>query len=330
MNCEIIPPVPLELIKQELTEEKRLRTTNRSGNIVYIVTYQDSPNVVREIGRLREIAFREAGGGSGLACDLDAYDTCENPYKQLIVWDPEDEVILGGYRYRLGCEVELDEQGQPKLATSHLFHFSERFIKDYLPYTVELGRSFVRLEYQSTRMGTKGLFALDNLWDGLGALMVIQPRCKYFFGKFTMYPSYDRYARDLILYFLNKHFSDTDCLIRPLSALSFVHDEQELAAVFTGSDFCQDYKILSAAVRERGLSIPPLVNAYMKLSLTMKVFGTAINDSFGNVEETGILIATDELETEKRVRHIESFHKECPDIDLFCAQKRFVNPQWEQ
>ncbi len=323
MSCEIIAPVELELIKSELTEDKRLRMTNRSGNIVYIVTHQDSPNVMREIGRLREIAFRAAGGGSGLACDLDDFDTCERPYKQLVVWDPENEVILGGYRYRLGRDVELDAEGQPILATSHLFRFSERFIRDYLPYTIELGRSFVTLEYQSTRMGTKGLFALDNLWDGLGALMVIEPKCKYFFGKFTMYPSYDRYARDLILYFLNKHFPDPEQLSKPICPLQLENPEEELAAVFTETEFREDYKILSARVRERGLSIPPLVNAYMNLSPTMKLFGTAINDEFGDVEETGILITFDEMLHEKRVRHMESFLKDCPDINKFRVGKVF-------
>lgn len=323
MNEKIIDPIPLELLKAELTDEKRLRTTNRSGNIVYIVSWQDSPNVVREIGRLREIAFRAAGGGTGKSCDLDEFDTCEHPYKQIVVWDPENEEIIGSYRYRLGSEVEFDQTGQPILATSHLFHFSERFIRDYLPQTIELGRSFVTLEYQSTRMGSKSIFALDNLWDGLGALMVIMPQCKYFFGKFTMYPSYDRYARDLILYFLNKHFPDPDQLILPRHPLHLEHPEAELASIFTETDFRKDYKILSARVRERGLSIPPLVNAYMNLSPTMRLFGTAINDGFGDVEETGMLIDFDEVLVEKRLRHMESFLKEHPDQGVFRLGKVF-------
>ncbi|MBR5776389.1 MAG: GNAT family N-acetyltransferase, partial [Bacteroidaceae bacterium] len=222
---EIIPRIPRELLLSELTPEKKLRTTNKSGNEIYIVTWQDSPNVVRELGRLREIAFRAAGGGTGLSMDLDEFDTMENPYKQLLVWDPEAQEILGGYRYLLGSEVKLDENGQPILATSHMFRFSEKFVREYLPYTIELGRSFVTLEYQSSRMGTKGLFALDNLWDGLGALTVIMPDVRYFFGKFTMYPSYDRMARDMILYFLKMYFSDPDSLILPMKPLSLWHDE---------------------------------------------------------------------------------------------------------
>lgn len=311
---EIIPKVPRELLKSELTEDKKLRMTNKSGNEIYVVTWQDSPNVVRELGRLREIAFREAGGGTGLSLDLDEFDTMENPYKQLLVWDPDEEEILGGYRYLLGSQVQLKPDGQPLLATSHMFHFSEKFMKEYIPYTIELGRSFVTFEYQSSRMGTKGIFALDNLWDGLGALTVIEPDVKYLFGKFTMYPSYDRLARDMILYFLKKHFPDPDHLIEPMKPLQLWHDPKHFEELFTNDEFRKDYRILNREVRKLGYNIPPLVNAYMNLSPTMKLFGTAINDGFGDVEETGILIAVDEILEEKRMRHIDTFAAEHPEL----------------
>ena len=92
---DIIAPVPKELLKAELTEEKLLRFTHRSDNEIYITTAHDSPNVMREIGRLREIAFRAAGGGTGKALDIDEFDTMENPYKQLVVWNPENQDIIG-------------------------------------------------------------------------------------------------------------------------------------------------------------------------------------------------------------------------------------------
>ena len=304
---EIIAPVSKELLKAELTADKRLSYTNKSHNEIYVVTWQDSPNVLREIGRLREIAFRAAGGGTGMSLDLDDFDMMEEPYKQLIVWDPDVEAILGGYRYLIGADVKLREDGQPILATSHMFHFSENFMKNYMPYTIELGRSFVTLEYQSTRQGSKGLFTLDNLWDGLGALTVLVPDVRYYFGKMTMYPSYDRYGRDMILYFLKKHFEDKDRLIVPIHPLQLEADTEELGKLFVYEDFKEDYKILNSEVRKLGYNIPPLVNAYMGLSPTMKMFGTAINDEFGDVEETGILIAVDEIREEKRRRHIETF-----------------------
>ena len=310
---EIIAPVSKELLKAELTADKRLRYTNKSHNEIYVVTWQDSPNVLREIGRLREIAFRAAGGGTGMSLDLDDFDMMEEPYKQLIVWDPDVEAILGGYRYLLGAKVKLREDGQPILATSHMFHFSENFMRNYMPYTIELGRSFVTLEYQSTRQGSKGLFTLDNLWDGLGALTVLVPDVRYYFGKMTMYPSYIRRGRDMILYFLKKHFDDKDNLIIPLHPLKIETPEEELAALFCEDDFKKDYLILNREIRALGYNIPPLVNAYMSLSPTMKLFGTAINYGFGDVEETGILIAVDEILENKRVRHIDSFIKEHPE-----------------
>lgn len=310
---EIIKPISKELLKAELTEDKRLRMTNKSNNQIYIITAQNAPNVMKEIGRLREIAFRAAGGGTGLSMDIDEYDTMENPYKQLIVWNPEAEEILGGYRYLLGTDVRFDEKGAPILATSHMFNFSEKFLKEYLPTTIELGRSFVTLEYQSTRAGSKGLFALDNLWDGLGALTVVMPNVKYFFGKVTMYPSYHRQGRDMILYFLKKHFADKDSLITPMKPLQLESDENELATLFCKDTFKEDYKILNGEIRKLGYNIPPLVNAYMSLSPTMRMFGTAINYGFGDVEETGILIAVDEILAEKRIRHIQSFIENEPE-----------------
>ena len=310
---EIIAPIAKEILKSELTEERRMRFTNKSNNEIYVVTAHNAPNVMKEIGRLREIAFRAAGGGTGKSMDIDEYDVMPRPYKQLVVWNPEAEEILGGYRYLLGDEVEFDEKGKPVLATSHMFDFSEKFLKDYLPYTVELGRSFVTLEYQSSRAGAKGLFALDNLWDGLGALTVIKPNMRYFFGKMTMYPSYHRQGRDMILYFLNKHFEDKDRLITPVKPLMLETDPQLLKNLFCCDSFKEDYRILNTEVRKLGYNIPPLVNAYMGLSPTMRMFGTAINYGFGDVEETGILIAVDEILEEKRLRHIESFVKQNPE-----------------
>ena len=315
----IIPPVSRDLIKAELTPERRLRSTNKAGNEIYIVTWQQAPNVVREIGRLREIAFRAAGGGTGLALDLDEFDTCEHPYYQLIVWCPEDEQILGGYRFLPGREMQFRPDGQPHLATGHMFHFSQKFIDEYLRDTVELGRSFVTLEYQSTRKLAKSLFALDNLWDGLGALTVVIPGLKYFFGKMTMYPSFNRQARDMILYFLGKHFGDPDRLVVANEPLQLDTPDEELAALFVETDFRADYRILNTTVRSLGFNIPPLVNAYMGLSPTMRVFGTAVNHEFGNVEETGILIAVNEILEEKRMRHIDTFATEHPESMEFFA-----------
>ena len=329
MEQEIIQPVDVELLKAELTPDRMLRMTNKSRNQIYVITAHNAPNVMREIGRLREIAFRAGGGGTGKEVDIDEFDTCENCYKQLIVWNPEAEEIIGGYRYIYGTDWEIGPDGQPVLATSHMFHFSDKFLREYMPWTVELGRSFVSLDYQNVRKNTKSIFALDNLWDGLGALTVLNPNLKYFFGKMTMYPSYIRRGRDMILYFLQKHFGDKENLISPMKPLKIEEDPQELAALFCEDDFKKDYRILNSEVRKLGYDIPPLVNAYMSLSPTMKLFGTAINYGFGDVEETGILIAVDEILEEKRIRHVDSFIHEHPEALKITsgANKVFYKPK---
>ncbi|MDE6322047.1 MAG: GNAT family N-acetyltransferase [Muribaculaceae bacterium] len=306
MNHRVIDPVPEELILAELTPERLLRSTNKGGNDIYVVNAHNAPNTMNEIGRLREIAFRAAGGGTGKECDIDRYDLMDPPCQQLIVWDPQTHLILGGYRFIIGPDIKM-ENGVPRIATSHMFRFSDLFINDYLPYTIELGRSFVRLEYQSSRAGAKALYALDNLWDGLGALTVVYPQIKYLFGKVTMYPNYSTECRNMILYFLHKHFPDHQELVRPITPLGLDIDLAAMQALFVGDTFKEDYKILNTAVRACGFNIPPLVNAYMSLSPKMKMFGTAINDEFGDVEESGIFFAIDEIFEEKKRRHIGTY-----------------------
>ncbi|MDE6287716.1 MAG: GNAT family N-acetyltransferase [Muribaculaceae bacterium] len=312
MNQRIIEPVAQELIERELTPDRFLRDTNKGGNKIYVVDAHNSPNIMREIGRLREIAFRSAGGGSGKECDIDEFDMMTPACQQLLVWDPDSKLILGGYRYICGKDIKMDELGRPRIATAHMFKFSDNFIENYLPYTLELGRSFVRPEYQSSRAGAKALYALDNLWDGLGSLTVVHPEIKYLFGKVTMYPNYTERCRDMILFFLHKHFPDPDKLVRPITPLPFNSDPREMERIFTSDDFKEDYLILNSHVRATGNNIPPLVNAYMSLSPTMRMFGTAINEEFGNVEESGIFFAVDEILDAKKRRHIDTFHPTLP------------------
>jgi len=305
---EIIPPVPRDLIEAELTQDKFQRKTNKAENEIYILTHHDSPNIMLEIGRLRELTFRAAGGGVGEEVDIDHYDiTDEFPYKQLIVWDPSRREILGGYRFIHCAGLPRDQNGEVPLATSHLFNFSDEFIDDYLPFVIELGRSFVQPDYQSSKAGAKALFALDNLWDGLGALIVDHPDIRYFFGKVTMYTHFHTKARNLIQYFFLKYFKDNENLVTPIHPLDLGIDMKEMERVFNGGSYKEDYRILSQKVREFGENIPPLINSYMNLSPSMKTFGTVINDTFGNVEETGIILTISDIYEAKTDRHIETY-----------------------
>lgn len=304
----VIYPVEKAKLVAELTEDKYIRKTNKGGNEIYAFNAHNSPYLMQEIGRLRELTFRTAGGGTGKSVDIDEFDTNETvPYQQLIVWDPKEKEILGGYRYILCDHLPLNEEGEPNLATTELFKLSNRFKQEYLTKMIELGRSFVQPLYQSTKMGRKSLFALDNLWDGLGALTVENPEMKYFFGKVTMYTSFNREARDLILYFMRKYFKDEEGLVQPIHPLEINIDEAKFSRILCCNTYEEDYKILSRYVRDHGENIPPLVNAYMSLSPSMRTFGTAINPTFGGVEETAIIIKIEDVYETKKARHISTY-----------------------
>lgn len=306
---KIIEPIPVDLLMEELTEDKFIRTTNFGDNHIYIFSHKNSENLMKEVGRLREITFRAAGGGTGKSADIDDYDLADKPYKQLIVWSPKDKEILGGYRFIVSSEAPIDKYGNPEFATSKLFNYSDEFKQNYLPHLVELGRSFVVPSKQATNAGRRSLFALDNLWDGLGSLVVNYPEIKYFFGKVTMYPHFNKDARNLILYFLNKYFGKDEHLIELKKPLNLEFDTENLKNIFSSNDYKEEYKILSKKVRELGENIPPLINAYIGLSPTIKVFGTSINPYFGNVEETGIMITLADIYKTKIQRHIGTYKK---------------------
>lgn len=305
----IIDPIPRDILEKELTEELFVRTTNNSNNSIYIFNAHNAPNMMLELGRVRELTFRNAGGGTGKEVDIDEYDTAEVPFEQLIVWNPEEKEIVSAYRFILGKNILFGEDGQPLSPTAHLFEYSQEFITNYLPYTIELGRSFVQTQYQPSVNLRKGLFALDNIWDGLGALVVLNPDMKYFFGKMTMYNDYPRDARDMILFVLKKYFGDTEHLVYPINAKDINTPIEKLEAIFTGSTMEEDFKILNTNVRQHKVSIPPLINIYMGLTTTMKCFGTSANEGFGPVEETAIMVKIADIYPAKTDRHINSFTK---------------------
>ncbi len=306
---KLIDAVDKRLLKAELTHKHFLRNTNNGGNEIFVFKAEDAPNLMNEVGRLRELSFRESGGGTGMAIDVDDYDFGEGGFSQLIVWNPEEEEIVGGYRY-VDCKIlKIGENGQVHTPTAHLFHYTEKFIKEFLPYTIELGRSFVQPAYQPTKNLRKGMYSLDNLWDGLGGLVKEHPESRYFFGKVTMYGHFEEHARDLILYFFNLYFPDKDKLVVPHIPLVYKTAPEELANYFEGRDYEVDYKKLIQLVRSYNEGIPPLFNAYMNLSSTMRTFGTALNASFGKVEETGIMITIDDIFTAKKDRYINSYIK---------------------
>ena len=317
---DIIAPIPKELILKELTEEKFVRKTNYAGNEIYVFTHHEAPNLMQEVGRLRELTFRTAGGGTGNETDIDEFDISDDPYHQLLVWDPDHQEILGGYRFYLPVEGADGSKLGKRLSTSHLFNFSEKFQRDYMPCMIELGRSFVQPAYQSTARARRGIYALDNLWDGLGAIMIDHPHINYFFGKVTMYTHFNRQARNTLLHFLNKHFGDREQLITPKNPYDLEFDPAEYDKLYPGNDYATNYQIVSKKIRSLGENIPPLINAYMNLSPTFKVFDTVINDEFGDVEETGILVTIKDLYEAKVERHVNTYQR----VKYYLKKDKFI------
>lgn len=303
---DIIPPVDRALLNSELNSNTFVRKANNGDNQIYIINNHNAPHTLREIGRLRELTFRAAGGGTGLDCDLDDFDTCENSYDQLVVWNQEDQEIVGGYRY-IRCIKALQPDGDYHLATTELFEFSQKFKKEYLPKSIELGRSFVQPQYQPSVNNRKGLFSLDNLWDGLGALVIDNPDIDFFFGKVTTYRHFNIRARDFILRFMQYYFPDPEKLVWPHHEVALTADTAGFVKDLEGKDYKEGHKILNTLVRSLGENIPPLVNAYMNLSATMKSFGTAVNEEFGDVDETGILVAINDIYPTKKERHVNTY-----------------------
>ena len=300
---KIINPIEKSILKAELTADKFIRQTRKGENEIYSVNQHNSPNILREIGRLREVTFRASGGGTGEELDLDEYDLRGMCYQQLIVWSPEDEEIIGGYRY-IKCKETIDSNGEIHLSTAHYFKFSPSFINDYLPNTIELGRSWVRPDYQPSVNPKKGLYALDNIWDGLGALVKFNPDIQYFFGKVTMYPEYNRPSRNFLLTFMHHFFPDNENLMVPYHPLLMDEDVSVYLEIINQLPYKEAFKELNTFVREHGEFVPPLVNIYMSLSPTMKTFGTAVNADFGNVEETGILVTIADIYEDKKERYL--------------------------
>ena len=303
----IAKPVPLTIIKSELTKERFVRITNKGNNEIYIINHHNSPNVMREVGRLREVTFASAGGGTGKSLDIDQFDTEDICYEQLIVWAPEAQEIIGGYRF-IDC-AKIVVTDPLALSTRSYFSYSDKFINEYLPTTVELGRSWVQPNFQPRAGSRRGIFALDNLWDGLGAIVVDTPHIQYYSGKVTLYTNYNTEARDALMYFMDNFFEDKENLIVPINSQGITTNIEDFKTAIEGLDYKQAHKVLNGYVRERGENIPPLINSYMSLSPTMKTFGTAMNPDFGDVEETMILVRIADIYDEKKARHVDTYRK---------------------
>ena len=307
----IIDPIPAEVLEQELTKDLFLRQTNKANNEIYVINARNAPNILREIGRLREVTFRIAGAGSGNACDLQSFDIEDDACEQLLVWNPDAKEIIGSYRFTWGNRVTFEENGQPHNNTAHLFHFSDKFSKEYLPYSLEMARAFVQPKYQTAEMGAKSLFALDNLWDGIGGLVALNPQLKYLMGKVSVYCTMPKVARKAIFFYLDKYHGDREQLLKSKQPETFTPEEIALYnEMFPDELTAKDnYKTLNNFVKSHGDKVPPLIHSYIELSSGMVTYGTCSDVDFGDCYDTAMTIELDKIHDNKRARYVESFVK---------------------
>ncbi|HCB51596.1 TPA: hemolysin [Patescibacteria group bacterium] len=291
---KIIDPVGKEQLLHELLSARFIKQANRGNNLnIYTFDAKESPNLMREVARLREESFRLVGGGTGKSFDMDYFDT---HFDQLIVWDSANNKIVGGYRIQL-LSTLMDQYNIHKQKRSDIsplatyFSFSKKFVDKYLNYSAELGRSFVSVSYQ------KSPFALEALFDGLGAW--IQQKnasasflkkinrwrlpVTYLIGKITLYPNFG--DLDPIYHFMDRYFESRN-IIKPKGPYGVIRPYKELTddIVFTGN-FKADFTMIV-----KRFNAPVLVGQYGKLSPKMLCLGTILNKDFGATEETAILI----------------------------------------
>ena len=152
-------------------------------------------------------------------------------------------------------------------------------------------------------MGVKALFALDNIWDGIGAIVYNNPELRWMIGKVTIYPGYNETARELIYNYLETYHKGEEGLFEPYNLLPVQHIETP----FQGTDPQENYHILQHAVREQGTVIPPMFSAYLNITNDLQFFGNAVNDELANVYETGIMVDLNAVYPEKKERYINPY-----------------------
>lgn len=299
----ISPAIDTGKLINELSSANFLRETRKGNMEVYTFTYNEAPNLMLEVARLREVSFRLAGGGTGKSIDLDIHDVSPTPYKQLVVWNPREKDIVGGYRYAVCRHHFKSPDSRPDLSMADYFKFNHNFKLDYLPKSIELGRAWIQPKYQATAKNIRYIYALDNLWDGLGGLILQYPEIKYFYGKITLFPNYKSEARNILYWFLDHYLMDKENLMEPIHKTISANHFDYNALGFKGTDYTSDLKTLSLVLRQLGEFIPPLVSAYLNLTDQIKVFGTVFCPDFGNTYETGIMLRIKDIKEEMLKRY---------------------------
>jgi len=290
----VVHPANAKAVKKALYQARLLGET-RDGKKIFLYQFQDDCPVMREIARLRELTFRSVEEGTGLALDLDKFDIY---YSHIVLWDDNDLEIVGAYRVGEGPKI-MAVQGIEGFYTDTLFDLHSEFAA-YLPYSIELGRSFVQPRYW-------GQHSLDYLWYGIGAYLRERPEIKYLFGPVSISNAYPQLAKELIIGFYKQQFGAS---LPPAKArMPFVISDQcqQFAANEFNLDYSTSFKVLNSELKKLGVKVPTLYKQYVELCVDKGCHFVDFNvdPDFNNCIDSLIMVEIDKIAPKKRLRYIE-------------------------
>jgi len=291
----VIHPVDPKKIKKQLLNAKILIDVNGKKKVYLLQGDKIFPDVIKEIARLREITFRKVGEGSGLKLDTDLYDTY---YDHLVLWDEEALEIIGAYRLGLGDDI-LQKFGPRGFYSSTLFNFSQQF-NYHLPYSIELGRSFIQAKYWNST-------ALDTLWMGIGKFLADHPKIQFLFGPVSLSNAIPQDAKELIVFFYRKWYGGSNNLVTAKSRFRISEQrEKTLSELFSSNDYREEIKLIKQNLRFYGVSIPALYKQYTELCEPggSQFLDFGVDSSFQNCIDGFMLLDIDLIKYAKKGKYI--------------------------
>jgi len=289
----IVHPVPKTDLKKEFKKSLLLKKVDENIKI-FLVDGNECPNIINEIGRLRELTFRSVGEGTWKKIDVDLFDTY---YKQIVVWNDDNLDIMGAYRIGF-CSELYAEYGISKIYTSSLFEYKTDFFP-YLEQSIELGRSFIQEKFWKSNV-------LDYLWQGIGKAIEMTPGVKYLFGAVSISDYYSDTAKKMIVYYYSKWYKSNKIYAVSNNPLVLTKNElKDLKEMFDGNTKEKDYKILKNSLKIQGFSIPILFKKYTDLcregGTVFLDFG--VDKDFSHTVDGLILLDLSMLKEKKKERY---------------------------
>lgn len=292
----VIHPVSARQLRSQIYNNDFIGQTT-DGKKIFLVEYEKSKDIIREIARLRELTFRKVGEGTGTKKDSDKFDKY---YKHIVLWDDNQLEIVGSYRLADGKSV-LTKFNSDGFYTSTLFKFNESFVP-LLFSAVELGRSFVQSKYWNS-------LALDYLWQGIGKYLSVNPHIRYLFGPVSLSNNYSTEAKELIVYFFSKWFPPKRNFITPLNPFELSKSSVEkLNKIFNSDDYQKELVLLKNMLNNYGFTIPVLYKQYADLCLPggVQFLGFNIDLNFSNCIDALILVDLQYLKENKKRRYLNT------------------------